>query len=375
MKKYLLNIALFTAFLSFVACDSDDKDETEIPSQGKVESAFIINEGNYSSGNVSSLSYYSKESGEVTAKVFETQNSVPLGNGAQDLLVYGAKMYISITGSNNIYITDHNAKLLKYSDNTPSKISIDKETTGLNEPRALIAHKGYVYASFYSGHIAKIDTTTMKIVDITPNTDDYDHFEEMTIVGNKLYVIESWDPNNRIAVLNLDEFKLETALTVTTNPVKITSDASGNIFTLSSTYQEVSENLWLPTTTFTQIKPNGQKITKTVDASDMEILDNNVLFVYRDYADDTATFSKYNISQEKVITESYITIDNDEHEKQLGLIRSINIHPVSKDIYLTTTDSQTEGNSQIFVFNEDGVYKTHFGTKGIAPNGAYFIVK
>ena len=50
---------------------------------------------------------------EVVPDYFLAQNGRGLGDTAQDMIVYGDKMYITVSGENTIEVTDLHAKSIK----------------------------------------------------------------------------------------------------------------------------------------------------------------------------------------------------------------------------------------------------------------------
>ena len=65
--------------------------------------AYVLNEGNYGSNN-SSLSLINLASGAIENDVFSTAYGRGLGDLAQDVVVYGAKAYITVSTSNTIEV-------------------------------------------------------------------------------------------------------------------------------------------------------------------------------------------------------------------------------------------------------------------------------
>ena len=77
--------------------------------------AYVLNEGNYGSNN-SSLSLLNLTTGSIDNSVFSTANGRGLGDLAQDVVVYGTKAYVTVSGSNTLEVvslTDNKSTQIK----------------------------------------------------------------------------------------------------------------------------------------------------------------------------------------------------------------------------------------------------------------------
>ena len=154
MKKYLLKIFMVAIVaLPFVACNDDD-DTPWIEPVVTTSGVYVIHSG---LTNNAELAYYDTETKEVSEKVFKNKNGQDLGDLATDMVVYGSKMYITVTGSNKIFVTDHSAKIIS---------SIEpKNGEEPMKPRKIVAHNGKIYAGTVDGYLLRIDTISYTIED------------------------------------------------------------------------------------------------------------------------------------------------------------------------------------------------------------------
>lgn len=352
MKKLLLQGALLSLFtFAFVSCESDDNNEPWVEPEVTTTGVYILNSG---TNNDATLSYYDIATNTLTSDVFFNKNNQKLGNQAQDMLVYGSKIYISVTNSNKIFVTDRSAKLLQ----TISPVNNGEDM----KPRYLKAYGGKIYASAYSGHVLKIDTTTMAYdkvkVGLFP--------EQMTISDGKLYVANSgWGNDNTVSVVNLATFTETIKIKVTVNPDAVTSDKYGNIYVLSQG-------------DYNTIKPTLQKINPTTTAvtiigtdvaTQMKINGDKLYLLYLDYVN-PAKLSYYDIATGAFVQSSFVTPPS---ETALKNAYSISIEPVNGDIYITTASYAEKGG--VYVFSADGKYKTNFSSEGYYPMGAFFLTE
>lgn len=367
MKKIFLKGFIFSMLsLAFIACDSDndiDWVEPEVTTTG----VYVLNSG--SGGTVGAkLSYYDYETSTLTKDVFANRNGIELGNGGQDMLVYGSKMYITMTKSNCIYVMDKTGKLLKNKDGNDIIIKPLNSKEQPQQPRSAVAHGGKVYISTYDGDIIRIDTASFAISKVVTGSV---YLEEMTIVNNKLYTVISdytgAGIGKSVSVINLNSFTKEPEITVTQNPTKITSDKNGNIYVISNgNYNDISSTLQ-------KINPTTNSVTTigTDVATNMEVVGDKLLLMKEvyDYVEKKSTtyLSYYDINTNKIIDKSFV----EEGKADLASTYNITYDPVAKNIYMGTSDYKNEGNMHIF--NENGKYIKSFKTGGINPMGAYFL--
>ena len=211
MKKLLYSL-FFAAVLmpALFSCSAFDVD-IDIPEGGSSSyGAYILNSGMMDSNN-SKLTYFDLLSGTLTTNVFSTQNGRGLGDSANDMLIYGSKMYIAVTGSAIVFITDLQGKIIE-------KIELLGETSKL-APRQLVADGGKVYVSYREGYIASVDTASFSVTKAKVGP----YPEGMACVDNKIYVAIT-DANNypslanTVQILDKATLQVEKELEVGYNP-------------------------------------------------------------------------------------------------------------------------------------------------------------
>ncbi|MBD8390208.1 YncE family protein [Dysgonomonas sp. BGC7] len=360
MKKYLLKVLLVSIFaLPFISCDSDDDDIIYVEPEIKTTGIYLLNSGIMGSID-GTLSYYDVDTKKVTENIFSKQNDdLSLGDIAQDIVIYGSKMYITATNSNKIYITDRKAKLVPQRD---SIISPENESKQPLKPRSIVTHKGKVYVSTEAGYILRIDTTTMNMDRVKAGT----FTEEMTVVNDKLYVTNSRTGNKTVSILDLNNFSAQkTEITVDDNPAAITSDKSGNIFVIPlGIWGSTSSTLYKINATNNQATKIGEDV-----ASMMAINGDKLLLVKVDYNTNPAstTLSYYDIKKGELVNKSFIT----DGTTISAPGNSIKVDPATGYIYLGTGDYQNKG--KMYVFSAEGKLIDQFATGGYYPMGAYFL--
>lgn len=218
---------------SFTAC-SDDDNSAPGPDNTADEVYYVLNSGDWKSNN-SSLTMYDASTGAATHGFFELQNGRGLGNTANDMIVYGSKMYIAVAGESTIEIAGLDAKSLK-------QIECGAQ------PRYLAAHGGKVYATYYDGHVARIDTLSLEVeakVRVGRNP------EQLAVCDGKLFVANSggMDYNtevgydNTVSVVDLVSFEEIEKIEVALNPANVVSDGNGVYVASYGNYADVPSTL------------------------------------------------------------------------------------------------------------------------------------
>lgn len=238
MKKTFKNFILLVAAVAFAACDNGN-DMPDAPSvDGADGVCYVLNSGDWKSNN-SSLTKYDLATGSAVQNYFELQNGRGLGNTANDIIVYGSKMYIAVAGESTIEITSLDAKSLKQINCTA-------------QPRYFAASGGKVYVTYYDGNVARIDTATLEVdamVTVGRNP------EQLAVCGGKLYVANSggMDYNTAVgydktvSVVDLATFEGVDAIEVACNPAVVVTAGDvvyvasyGNYYDVPGTLQRIS---------------------------------------------------------------------------------------------------------------------------------------
>ena len=159
MKKYLLGLAvLLMGTAVMTSCDpAEDYPETYL--QVYSTGAYVVNSGNMYSNIESSLTAIDYASSTATQNVFKAANGRPLGNTANDGIVYGNKIYLAVDQSNTIEVID---KKTKQSIKQIKTTDLLGKAEGA-DPRHIIADGGKVYFTTYGGYVAAVDTTSFAL--------------------------------------------------------------------------------------------------------------------------------------------------------------------------------------------------------------------
>lgn len=356
-KRNYLWISALCAMMTVLStsCSNDDDPAPENPDTiTKTTGVYVLNSGKWN-GNNSTLDFYNPETKTLTSKVFFTENGRGLGDTANDMLIYGSKMYIAVSISNIIEITDLNGKSLK-------TIS-PKDDAGIpQQPRKLESYNGKVYVTLFDGHLACIDTTTLEItkkVKVGANP------EAVCQVNGKLYVANS-GAYNTVSDSTLSVVDAATFVTsaetkkVVINPTVLSKDSEGDLYILSmGNYKDIKNTLQ-------RMDAATGKVETICNATAFTICKDIIYAYYSQWGDPNVKFIKYDAKNEKILTENFITDGT-----VLNNLYSISSDPVNGNIYISTSDYVNTGD--VYVFSAEGKLLHNFGTSGLNPIGAFFV--
>lgn len=239
MKKYLLGLAVLLMGTAVMTSCSDDNDGPETYLQVYSTGAYVVNSGNMYNKIESSLTAIDYASSTATQNVFKTANGRPLGNTANDGIVYGNKIYLAVDQSNTIEVID---KTTKKSIKQIKTTDLLGNAEGV-EPRHIIADGGKVYFTTYGGYVAAVDTTDFAL----QKKWQVGSYPEGLVIGNgNLYVANSNYGNGggNISCINLSNDNVETKnIEGVNNPTGIYY-AAGLLYVLDNQYYDASWNAY-----------------------------------------------------------------------------------------------------------------------------------
>ena len=254
-----------------------------------------------------------------------------------------------------------------FSSCDPEKTDLVVETIKTpSNPRALATANGKVYISLYDGHVAQLDTLTMSVeksVAVGSNP------EGIVYANNKLYVANSGGMaaknDSTISVIDPITFKVIKTIKVVINPTVLKADADGDIYVISngnySTIPYTLQRIDAITDVVTTIA-NVHPINMTING------DNAYMYSYDydvNFSVVNKAFIQYDVKNEAPVTSSFIAS---------GAVAktpySIDVDPISKNIYIGESDFMNTG--RMYCFGADGVSKFNF-TTGMNPSKTVFV--
>ena len=351
MKKSFIYAVTAVASLLFAACNPDNGgvlgdggNETaggnvagESGTGGNDDAGgvyYVLNSGDWKSNN-SSLTKYDAATGEVVQNCFEQQNGRLIGNTANDILVYGSKMYIAVAGESTVEVTDLDAKTIE-------QLSCDAQ------PRYLAAAGGKVYVSYYDGHVARIDTATL---DIEEKVKVGRNPEQLAVVGNKLYVANSGglDYNTElgydktVSVIDLVSFEEVKKIDVVLNPAVVVPVENGVYVASYGNYADV-----LSTLQYINAANDAASVVEVCSNMTEICYNDGVLYGFFSQYDEnynaTTTYASYDVAS-KEVDSPWIK------ENELPIPYKV----CSAGGYLCVTSSDYFNDGDVYVYDTDGM--------------------
>lgn len=220
MNRIFLPIIALMSILA--SCDKGNTELSETPSVGDV---LILNNGNWGA-NDSNIAIYDIRTGTLTANAFQKVNGTNLGDLGQDILIAGDEVYISVNGSQLVFVTDKALKVKK---------TVIAEADGNRlSPRCLTKGEGKIYVTYYEGYLGEIDPSdgySVRTVKVGPNPDG------TAYADGKIYVANSGGMNypnydNTVSVVLASDFTVSATIEVNTNPAKVLA-GKGEVYVTS----------------------------------------------------------------------------------------------------------------------------------------------
>jgi len=220
--KYLFFILCCSLAIIICSCTKNDPGPVNRDTTGiflKSNGIFVLNEGNFNSGN-GSLSFYSCDSSKLYNNVFSNVNSRPLGDVPYTMTISGNKAYIVVNNSGKIEVVDKNT------------LNSLRTISDLTSPRYILlidGTKAYV-SSLYSGKVTILDLkadTVAGYIDIRRSS------ETMLLKGEKAY-IACWASGKDIMVINTKTDKVIDSIEVGQEPESIVLDKTGRLWVICS---------------------------------------------------------------------------------------------------------------------------------------------
>ena len=218
--------------LSFVAATflitSCKKEDNNFPdgSHNAERGVYILNQGLANDG--SEISYFDAKTSTMHNDFFIAANPTKkLGSLANDIGIYGSKMYTTVNGSNKLEITN----------STTGKVI---KTIALLEPRYVAFYGKHAFVSSYSDQVFAIDTATYEVKNIAVGRTP----EQLAVSGDKIFVANAgWQDavfndgeyDNTVSVIDGNSLEVIKTIEVADNIDRVYADNKGRVYVNSET--------------------------------------------------------------------------------------------------------------------------------------------
>lgn len=353
-KLFLLVLGALVMSSTFTAC-SDDESWDPMGQGSKVSvaetRAYILNEGKFKN-NDSGITYFDwNVDTTYNHDFYMAQNAKQLGDSGRDIIVDGNNIYMAVYGSNYI------AKL--------NSMGVEQTRTQLPEElgqvRYLAAEGGYLYVTCYGGYVAKLQASDLKYVSsVTVGANP----EYIVVDNGTIYCTNSgWGSDNRVAIINANEFKTAEFKEVMPNPDNIIK-FNGRIFVqgYGAAYDYPWGELDMKTGEFTQIG----NATAWASFGDVIYTVNSVT----DWStyETTNYFYTYHVSTGKL---EEVELKNAPEALTNTSVYGMSVNPYTGHLYIMTTDYTN--NSTIYHFDTNLTFLKEFESTGVCSRKIVFL--
>lgn len=338
---------------------------------GPTKGFYLANEGNMNM-NKASLDYMDYTTGIYRRNLYNEANPEVvkgLGDVANDVAVYGSKLYVVVNVSNKVEVMDvRTGKRIKQID--------------ILNCRYITFHKGKAYVSAYlgtvgdpgspNGIVAMIDTTSLtEVKRVTVGRQP----EEMAIVGEKLYVANSggYSPQayeRTLSVLDLNTFSFLKNIDVAINLHRVKADQYGDLYVSSrGNYDDIPSRLFVVDT-----KTDLVKKAFDIGVSNFVIDGDLAYFFQTEWSNNTGAntvnYGMLNVKDEVLLNTKFIT---DGTDKSIVIPFGIAVNRVTKEVFVTDAKNyETPGT--LYCFDPSGKRKWSV-TTGDIPSQFAFIYR
>lgn len=363
MKEKIIYMLLA---LAFVACaDLEDQPNSFPAESGDVSEAgtaemYILSEGLFNQNN-SSLARYSFLEHKRTSNYFSATNQRGLGDTANDMAIYGNKIYIVVNVSSTIEVIDFT------SGQSLRQIRMLRENGSSRQPRSIAFYENKAYVCSFDGTVARIDTTSLEIEAVTQagrNSDD------LCVQNGKLYVSNSGGldysgpgVDTTVSVIDLSTFKEIKKIEVGPNPGKILAGPEYGVY-LVTRGADIKEGAYQ----FIRIDSRTDAVAEVYDEKALNFaIDGNIAYLYTyNYQTQDTAIKVFDLTTGTVLRNQFIT---DGTAIQTPF--SIEINPYSGNVFLAEAYNYTV-KGDILCFNQQGQLQYRLNDIGLNPNTMVF---
>lgn len=367
----LLVLSLFSCRTDDIIVYMEDEDTGVEATIGEIIGMYVLCEGNMGS-NKCTLDYLDLSGQDATIhylrNIYAERNPnevKELGDVGNDIKVYGSQLWMVINCSNKVEVC-RAADCRKL-----AKIDIPN-------CRSLAFHKGYAYVSSYVGPVGidnnaplgqvyKIDTLTHQIAGIV--TVGYQP-DELTVVGNRLYVANSGgylapDYDHTVSVINLTSFQEEQKIDVAPNLHRIRTDRYGQLWVTSrGNYSDKPGCLlWLSPDHEGNMQPAGKM---DINVTDMCIVGDSLYYI----SSESKSYGIVNVRTHAVVTQQ---LSDAQELAKVKMPYGIIVNPIDRDFYVMDAKNYVS-TGELLHFLKDGSFDYKVKT-GDIPGHATFLTK
>jgi len=364
MTPLLKAFFLFILLIFMSSCD-DMKDvptPVDLPlTPGETGQLYVLCEGLFNMNN-STLSLMNFTNRTINPDFFLFQNNRGLGDTANDMKLYGSKLWIVVNVSSQVEVLDARSGV------SIRRIPFFNEQGLARQPRYITFYGNKAYVCSFDGTVARIDTTSLTLEAVTTVGRNPDG---ITAVNGKLYVSNSGGldiPNydNTVSVVSLNPFTEVKKITVGMNPFKLEADSQGDVYVVSRGNNGSIKSTWC------RISSQTDEVIQTFH--DLPVVNftihNDTAYLYNfDYVKNTYWVKTFDCLTEQIISTGFIT-DSTTLERPFGIY----VHPTNGNVYITDAKNYTL-KGDLLCFSRKGKLRYKIQKVGLNPNSVVAITR
>ncbi len=364
MKRiYYILLALFLAVGLHSCEDLMDKDEVpggDVPPEAETAELYILNEGLFNLNN-SSLTRHTFADNRTVTDYFLTLNQRGLGDTANDMGIYGSKLYVVANVSSLIEVIDLNSGL------SLKQIPLRTDNGSSRQPRSIAFYEDKAYVCSFDGTVARIDTASLAVDGLTEARRNPDG---ICVQNGKIYVSNSGGldagtigVDHAVSVFDIASFTKIKDIKVGPNPGKILPGPDGRVLVVTRGL-EITEGDY----NLVQIDSHTDEVEWIYDEKVLNFAINDELaYLYNyNYATQTASFKVLNLNTREVVSNNFITDGT-----KINTPYCIQVNPFNGNVYITDAYSYVV-KGDVLCFSPQGQLQYRLNGVGMNPNALAF---
>lgn len=301
--------------ICFIGCK---KEETLPPTSFNTSSLhngiLVLNEGLMNQNN-SNLAWVNLNDNKVIPNVFLEKNNRLLGDTGNDMLAYGTKIYIAMTGSSTVEVIQKS--------NLKSIQQITFNYGGQpQQPRQIFGYNGKIYVTSFDGYVSSIDTTTLTItqrIKVGRNPEGLCAFNHILYVSNSGGLTPN-DMDSTVYAIDLNTSHVIDTFWVGENPGDMAVDSYGNVYVVKrGNYSSNPSEL-------VKINTSDGSVTNLhYNTTTLSIFNDDLYLSYYDYNSGSSVVSLYNCASQTMINPNFI---NNQEINTLYGVKHLSNHTI-----------------------------------------------
>lgn len=362
---YILGLCLPLLFLVAACDDLEDKPNTTPdiigdPTETDTAELYVLCEGLFNQNN-SSLARFSFSNQKMVRNYFKALNHRGLGDTANDLAIYGSKIYIVVNVSGTVEVVDFRT------GNSLKQIQLLTDNGNSRQPRYITFHNEKAYVCSFDGTVARIDTTSLDVDAVTQVGRNPDG---ICVQGDKLYVSNSgaldysygMGVDNTVSVIDIERFTETGKIIVGPNPGRILPGPDNSVYVATH-----GEDIEAGDYNLVKIDCRTNTVTHYNEKVQSFAIDKDIAYLYNyNYSTQTSAIKMLNLKTGETIRENFI-MDGTKIKTPYG----ININPYSGNVYITDADDYMN-HGDLYCFDQQGQLIFRLNHIGLNPNTIAF---